>query len=106
NARVEAQVLEALSGGDFMQKFVTAALNEKVSVDRYSSEKKTLIRHTLEEAIKSQAKAVVAEEVAVLEPAIREEVRRALKKSVGVIADSLVSGFVANSSGNYPSIEV
>ena len=37
---------------------------------------------------------------------IRKEVRAALKKSIGVISDSLVDGFVAATSGRYPSIEV
>ena len=106
NARVEAQVTEALSGGEYMAQFVQAALNQKVKGDGYRDEAKPLVKYVLETTIKEQAKAVVSEEVAALEPLIREEVRKALKKSVGVIADSLVSGFVANASGRYPSIEV
>ena len=105
NARVESEILAAMSNSDILQSFVTAALSTKVS-GGYRDKEKTLLSHLLETTIQEQAKSVVAEEITKMQPAIREEVRAALAKSVGVISDALVDGFVANASGRYPSIEV
>lgn len=105
NARVESEILATMANSDIMQSFVTSALSTTVS-GGFRGKDKTLLSHLLETTIQEQAKAVVAEEIAKMAPAIREEVREALAKSVGVIADSLVDGFVANASGRYPSIEV
>ena len=106
NARVESEILATMADSGIMQQFVTAALATKVKTGGFSSEEKTLLSHLLETSIQEQAKSVVAEEIARLAPQIREEVRSALAKSVGVISDSLVDGFVANAQGRYPSIEV
>ena len=106
NARVETAVLEALSSDDTMRVFVAAALNQKVSTTGYSRDETTLLNRLLKNTIEEQTKAVVAEEVAGHADVIRKEVRAALKKSIGVITDSLVDGFVANASGRYPSIKV
>ena len=106
NARVEAAVLEAVSRDDTMRVFVAAALQQKVSPTGYGRDETTLLNHLLKKTIEEQTRAVVAEEVAAHADAIRREVRAALKKSIGVITDSLVDGFVANASGRYPSIKV
>ena len=105
-ARVEAAVLEAMSGDDTVRTFVQAALNKKVSTTGYGGDQKSLLTHLLQQSIEEHTKAIVAEEVAANSGAIREEVRKALRKSIGVITDSLVDGFVANASGRYPSIKV
>lgn len=104
NARVEAAVVEALASDGAIRAYVTAALNQPAS-DRYDRGK-TFLRRLLERTIEQQTQAVVAEEIKTAEDAIRKEVRAALKKSIGVITDSLVDGFVANASGRYPSIKV
>lgn len=91
NARVEAAVLEAMSSSEVMGRFVTAALSKPVSTGAYS-EKKPLLTHLLHNAIEEQTKAVVSEQIAELRPIIAEDVRKALKKSIGVISDSLVMG--------------
>ena len=106
NVRVETAVLEALSSDDTMRVFVAAALNQKVSTSGYSRDETTLLNKLLKNTIEEQTKAVVAAEVAAHADVIRKEVRAALKKSIGVISDSLVDGFVAATSGRYPSIEV
>lgn len=106
NARVEAAVLAELANSDLMEKFVIAALSEQVDDGRYGSKKKPLLRHLLEKTIQEKTKEVVAEEVVKYESEIRQQVREALGKSLGVITDSLVSGFVENANGRYPSIEV
>ena len=105
NARVEAAVMEAVNSSDTMKNFVHAALNQKVT-GNYGRDSKPLITHLVQSTIEEQAKQVVAEEIKNAESAIREEVRAALSKSIGVISDSLVDGFVASASGRYPSVRV
>lgn len=105
NARVEAAVVEALASDGAIRAYVTAALNQPAS-DRYEDRGKTFLRRLLERTIEQQTQAVVVEEIKIAEDAIRKEIRAALKKSIGVITDSLVDGFVASASGRYPSIKV
>lgn len=106
NSRVEAAVLEAINNGDTMKNFVHAALNTTVKTGGYGREEKPLITHLVQTTVQEQAKQVVGEEIVKAEDQIREEVRKALQESIGVISDSLVDGFVANAQGRYPSIEV
>ena len=105
NARVEAAVVEAMTSDGAIRTYVAAALNRPVS-DGYRSREKTFLQHLIQGSVEEQTRAVVAEEIKGVEEAIRKEVRAALKKSIGVITDSLVDGFVANASGRYPSIKV
>lgn len=105
NARVEAAVFEAMTSDDTIRAYVSAALNEKVE-DRYNYRKDTYINTILKDTIKKITKDVVAEEIVVAEDLIRREVKDALDRSIGVITDSLVEGFVASARGSYPSIKV
>jgi len=105
-AQVAASVMEAMASNGTMQAIVVAALQQPVGTGSYDRDKKPLLEHLLQQTIIELTKKVVAEEIAAHAPAIREEVRKAIKKSIGVISDSLVDGFVANASGKYPSIEV
>lgn len=106
NARVEAQVLEALASDGVMQAAVQAALSREVPSSGYDRKKKTILTHLLHTAIEEHTKAIVAEEIAASASVIRDEVRAALAQSLGVITDSLVDGLVANATGRYPSIRV
>ena len=106
NARVEAAVLEAMTSNNTMATFVQAALTRKVSSSGYSRDDKPLLTHLLHTTIEEQTKVVVAEEIKKSQEVIRAEVRKALNKSIGVITDSLVDGFVASAEGRYPSIKV
>ena len=105
-ARVEAATLEAFASDGAMQAMVIAALNTQVSTSGYDRDKKTLLTHLLRTTIEELTKKVVAEEIGKHEDQIRAEVRKALEQSIGVIADSLVDGFVANAAGRYASIKV
>lgn len=106
-ARVEAQVAEAMLRDDTFTTFVSAALQQPITVkDGYKDRKTTFLRHTLEGAIESRTKALVSEVIAEQDEQIKNEVRKALRKSIGVISDSLVDGFVANAASRYPSIKV
>lgn len=108
NARVEAQVLAALTDSEVFAAMVTAALQQPIEVrgGLYDKTKTTYLAHVLQQTIQARTKEVVTEAIEEHADKIREEVRKALRKSIGVIADSLVDGFVADSSGRYPSIKV
>lgn len=106
NARIEGAVASALTSDETFAAFVTAGLQRKVSTGSYSREEKPLITVMLQNAIEEATKAVVAEEIAAQKEHIRSEVRGALERSIGVLTDSLVDGFVANAAGRYPSISV
>lgn len=105
NARIEAQVLEALTSNDLVREHVANALNTQVEDGRYGP-KIPFVTKIVRDAIQERTKEVVSEEIAATADVIKAEVRTALSKSVGVIADSLVDGFVDRAAGQYPSIEV
>lgn len=93
NARVEAQVLAALSGDEVIGKLVTAALTEQVPAtnDRYDSKKTTYLNRVLRDAIKEATadalRRVIAEEL----PMIEEEIRKVLRRNVKQIAEGLAN---------------
>lgn len=108
-ARVEAQVLAALSDSETFHALVTAAMQQQVEVPdgtSYGKKRVPFLMHTVQRAIQDHTKAAIAEGIAEHTDAIKAEVAKALRKSIGVIADTLVDGFVANASGRYPSITV
>lgn len=106
-AKITAQVAQALASDETMSAFVVAALQQPIEVGGYSDKRKTtFIAETCRNAVQKQTQAVVAEVLLEQQDRIKDEVRKALRKSVGVIADSLVDGFVANAQGRYPSIKV
>lgn len=109
NARVEAAVLASLSDSETFNALVVAALQQQIEVPdgtSYGKKRVTYIGHTLQTAIRTRTKELIAEEIEGQAEAIRTEVRKALRKSVGVLADSLVDGFVASTAGRHPSIKV
>ena len=103
-ARTEAEVLAALSNEGTFSAMVTAALTETVRVDYGQAQ--PMLSVLLRKTITEKTREVIADEIEALAPQIRAEVKSALKKSIGVISDSLVDGFVANATGRYPSIKV
>lgn len=108
-ARTEAAVLAALSDSETFHALVVAALQQQVEVPNgttYGKKRISYMQHTLQKSIQEQTKALIAEAIQEHAPTIKTEVAKALRKSVGVLADSLVDGFVANASGRYPSIKV
>jgi hypothetical protein len=109
NARIEAAVLASLSDSETFNALVISALQQQIEVPdgtSYGKKRVTYMAHTLQSAIRDRTRALIAEEIEGQAEAIRTEVRKALRKSVGVLADSLVDGFVANASGRHPSIKV
>lgn len=106
NARIEAQVLAALTDSDVMGRMVTAALQKKVNTGAYRNNETTYLQSLIGKAIEEKTAEVVAADLETIRPLIETQVRAALRKSVGVLADSLVEGFVQAAAGSYPSISV
>lgn len=106
NARIEAQVLAALADSEVMGRMVTAALQKKVNTGAYRNNETTYLQSLIGKAIEEKTAEVVAADLETIRPLIETQVRAALRKSVGVLADSLVEGFVQAAAGSYPSISV
>ena len=106
NARIEGQVLAALADSDVMGRMVTAALQKKVNTGAYRNNETTYLQSLIGKAIEEKTAEVVAADLETIRPLIETQVRAALRKSVGVLADSLVEGFVQAAAGSYPSISV
>ena len=94
NARIEAAVMESLSGDDVLARFVTAALTQQVKQgDFYSREKpKTFLAHTVQKAIQDATVAALEALVEEERPRIEEECRKALRRNLPAVADRLVDG--------------
>jgi len=93
NARIEAAVMEALSGDEVMGRFITAALTQKVEVDRYDRKKdRTFLSHVVQQTIQDATKAAVMRFVDDERDLIETEVRKALRKQVPAVAEQLVNG--------------
>ena len=109
NARIETQVLAALSDSDVFKEFIIAALQQPVETrDPWGSRQKktTYLQDVLQKVISERTKQAVVEAVDEHADAIKDEVAKALRKSTGAIAASLVDGFLKSASGQYPRIEV
>lgn len=93
HARIEAEVLKALSTDDTFARFVTAALQQKVEDpdNRYARDKTTYLAVVLKKAIKEAARLAVEKVVAEMAPEIEAEVAKALRRDVKGIAGALVA---------------
>ena len=91
-ARIEAEVAKALSGDAFLAQYVAAALSQQVEVKdqrSYNTKRVPYLTHVLEEAIKEATKDAVVRLIAEELPTIEAEVRKALRRQVTGIAESL-----------------
>lgn len=95
NARIEAEVMKALSGDDTIGRFVTAALQQPVEVKdgrTYRTERVPFLTLTLRQAIQEATKAAVVRLVAEETPKIEDEIRKALRRDIPGIAAGLTEG--------------
>lgn len=93
NARIEAAVMEALSGDEVMGRYIASALSQKVEVDRYDRKKdRTFLSHVVEQAIQEATRAAVLRFVADERDLIETEVRKGLRKQIPAVAEQLVNG--------------
>lgn len=103
NARVEAQVLAALSGDEVIGRLVTAALTEQVDAtnDRYDHKKVPYLTKVLRDAIKAATAEAVQRLIAEELPAIEEEIRKALRRDVKKIAGQLANQLGEKAANSY-----
>lgn len=93
NARIEAAVMESLSGDDVLARFVTAALTQPVKQDTYDrSPRKTFLAHTVQKAIQDATRAAIEALVEEEKPRIEDECRKALRRNLPAVAERLVDG--------------
>jgi uncharacterized protein (DUF885 family) len=101
NARIEAEVMAALSGDEVIARFVTAALQQKVGDQRYGKQQRTFLAAALETAIKDATKAAVGRLIEEERPLIEDEIRKALRRNVKTMADSIVGNLADKASSAY-----
>lgn len=91
NARIEAEMVAALSGDATIGAFVTAALRQTVDVKTgsYTTEKVPFLTVVLRKAIQDATEAAVRKLIAEELPTIEDEVRKALRRDVRGIAEGL-----------------
>ena len=103
NARVEAEVMRALSGDEVVGRYVAAALSQKVEVKRadYRTEKVSFLTVTLEKAIQAATQDAVQTIIEEELPTIEAEVRKALRRNVVGIAEALTQSLADAADKTY-----
>lgn len=101
NARIEAEVMAALSGDEIIGRLVTAALQQKVGEERYGRKQTTFLASVLNAAIKDATKAAVARLIEEERPLIEDEIRKALRRNVKTMADAIVGNLAEQASSAY-----
>lgn len=101
--RVETEVVRALSGDEVIGRYVAAALAQPVESKGSSYRTVTepfmshILRKAIQEAAKAAAQALILEEM----PAIQEEIRKALRRRAGQLAEALATSLVERSKQSY-----
>lgn len=95
-ARVEAQVVEALAGTEIVTEMVAVAMNRKIEVkddSGYRTRETTVIRHMIDQAIivatEKAIQKVIAAEAEAIEAAITTELRKNVKGIARQLAGQL-----------------
>lgn len=104
NARIEAEVAKALSGDEVIGQYVAAALQQQVEVRRnggYRTEKVPFLHEVLRQAIQEATKEAVRNMIAEELPTLENEVRKALRRQVTGIAESLANSLTKAASTAY-----
>jgi predicted nucleotide-binding protein (sugar kinase/HSP70/actin superfamily) len=96
NARLEAEMLAALSGDETIAAFITAALQEPVKKDNdsYRHETEPYLHHVLRLALQEAAKSTVARFIEEEVVSIEDQVRKALRRNINQIAETLTKSLV------------
>lgn len=101
-ARVEASVIQALSGDQVLGQYVAAALNQPLTLERnYKKIETTFLKHTinlaLQGAIKAAINAFLVDEVEL----INDEIRKALRRNVTNIAEQMTHALATRAGTTY-----
>lgn len=101
-ARVEAAVLEALSGDQFIGQMVGKALSQEIEVGgTYGRKKTTFMQETLRSTIQECVKVATAEVIAERKDEIKDAVRAAIAGKIEVIATAMADNIVEKASSPY-----
>lgn len=102
-ARVEAEVLKALSGDEMFASLVAASMNALVEVPdgAYSKKRITFMEHVLQKTIQKATQAAVQAVVDEQQDRLKEMVRKGLCSKIDAIATTLVDKVVENSKSPY-----
>lgn len=97
NARIEAEVAKALSGDETIGRFVSAALQQTVTVKDRNSYRETqepfltnVLRNVIQSATKEAVQRFVADEIESIEEEVRKALRRDVKRIATTLSESLV----------------
>jgi hypothetical protein len=101
NARIEAQVIKALSGDEVIGRMVMAALQQPVGSGDFQRTKKPFLTHVLEKAIQDATKAAVSKVLAEEGGQIELAVRGAIMQNVHGLASQLVTGLSERAAQAY-----
>ena len=93
-ARVEAAVLQAMSGDEVVGQMVAAAMNEEVEGNNYGREKKTFLQHTIKTAFQKMANNAVTLAVEEEREAVELAVRKEIRKNINALASAQVDELV------------
>ena len=103
-ARIEAEVMKALSGDEAIGAFVAAALNQNVEFKdsrSYNTVREPFLRNVLRKAIQAATveatQRLIAEEL----PTIEDDIREALRRDVKRIAETLTNSLAEAAAKTY-----
>lgn len=100
NAKITAETFAALSNDETLGKFVTAALTQKIEVDRYGP-KVPYINHVLESAIQKATKVAVEEWMLTNEQVVKDKVKELLEANIDNMAGALVGSATEEMKARY-----
>lgn len=105
STRIEAEVIKALAGDEFIGRMVASALQQQVEVPdpnrSYGKMKVPFLTHTIQTTIRSATEAAVKKVVAEEADAIEEQVRRAVKREAAAFAEGVTSSLLRAAESNY-----
>ena len=92
-AKIHAQVFEALAGDEVIGRYVMAALQRPIEVEdpgTYRKRRTTWLAEALSKTIRAAAESAVAEAIEAEKEAIRKEVAKALRAQASELAGTMV----------------
>lgn len=101
-AKIDAAVMQALSGDEVFANYVTAALSQKVEIktnNSYRTREVSFLHHTVTKAIQNAVQDAVVEALAEDTLRIQEVVRKKVKASSDHIAEQFARN-LADKAGN------
>lgn len=104
NARVEAEMMRALSGDETISRFVAAALRQNVEVKdphTYRTTAEPFLTNVLRKAIQAATVAACQRLIAEELPTIEDEIRKALRRDVKRIAETLTQSLADVAAKTY-----